>query len=463
MRTLAADYLVMGAGATGIAFTDTLIAESAAEVLLVDRRQGPGGHWRDAYPFLQLHSPSAYYGVNSLALGADRRNQSGPNAGYYEQASGSEVRSYFERVLREVLEASGRVRFLGGCEYLGFLDDGHVIRALETGQVQHVTVRRSVVDARFLEAAIPATHVPSFRISSSVAFGPINDLPERAGDHDSFTIIGAGKTGVDACLWLLTSGVEPDRVRWIRPRDAWFSDRAGVQPLDLVAGTIDGISRDAQVAAEGGAAQDMFGRLEDIGRMMRLDDGVVPAMYRGTVLSRPEFDLLRTIEDVVRLGQVQAIEPDRVVLQQGEVAGRGGTLYVDCSARGLPAIPAESIFQSHRIVPQQLRHLSPPFNAALIAFVEAHRTLEEEKNRLCRPNPYPDRPEDWGPMMARTWASERAWSAEPDISEWVANSRLNLLKALPGHAGEAVVQTALERFRTHAAAAVDRFLSLAKA
>ncbi|GAB3250752.1 hypothetical protein [Arthrobacter pigmenti] len=93
MRKLTADYLVVGVAATGMAFTVTLIAESGSDVLLVDRRPSPGGHWCNAYPFLQLHSPSAYYGVNSLGLGADRRHQSGPNAGYYEQATGgSEVR-----------------------------------------------------------------------------------------------------------------------------------------------------------------------------------------------------------------------------------------------------------------------------------------------------------------------------------------------------------------------------------
>ncbi len=25
----------------------------------------PGGHWTRAYPFVRLHQPSAYYGVNS--------------------------------------------------------------------------------------------------------------------------------------------------------------------------------------------------------------------------------------------------------------------------------------------------------------------------------------------------------------------------------------------------------------
>jgi len=42
------DYLVVGAGATGLAFTDALISGSDATVLMVDRRHGPGGHWNDA-------------------------------------------------------------------------------------------------------------------------------------------------------------------------------------------------------------------------------------------------------------------------------------------------------------------------------------------------------------------------------------------------------------------------------
>ena len=67
------DYLVVGAGASGLAFADTLVAEAEnVQVTVVDRRQAPGGHWLQAYPFVRLHIPSAYYGVSSLALGEDR-------------------------------------------------------------------------------------------------------------------------------------------------------------------------------------------------------------------------------------------------------------------------------------------------------------------------------------------------------------------------------------------------------
>src|SRR5688572_31148623 len=110
------DYLVVGAGATGMAFSDALIADSRCTVAMVDRRHAPGGHWNDAYPFVRLHQPSSYYGVSSLHLGGDSIDRDGPNAGFYERASASEITAYYERVMRERLLASGRVRFFPLCE-----------------------------------------------------------------------------------------------------------------------------------------------------------------------------------------------------------------------------------------------------------------------------------------------------------------------------------------------------------
>lgn len=59
-KTIETDYLVIGAGAMGMAFTDTLITESGARVVMIDRACQPGGHWTTAYPFVRLHQPSAY-------------------------------------------------------------------------------------------------------------------------------------------------------------------------------------------------------------------------------------------------------------------------------------------------------------------------------------------------------------------------------------------------------------------
>ena len=111
MTVIDTDYLVIGAGAAGMAFTDSLIAESDADVVMVDRRHAPGGHWNDAYPFVRLHQPSAYYGVNSRVLGSDSIDAVGPNAGFYERATAAEIVDYFNQVLEDHLVASGRVRF----------------------------------------------------------------------------------------------------------------------------------------------------------------------------------------------------------------------------------------------------------------------------------------------------------------------------------------------------------------
>jgi len=53
---LEADYVIIGAGATGLAFADEMLSRSDATMILVDRRQHAGGHWNEAYDFLRLHS-----------------------------------------------------------------------------------------------------------------------------------------------------------------------------------------------------------------------------------------------------------------------------------------------------------------------------------------------------------------------------------------------------------------------
>src|ERR1700752_5416937 len=112
MGRIEADYVVVGAGAMGLAFVDTLVSETSATAVVVDRNHQPGGHWTTAYPFVRLHQPSAYYGVNSRNLGSDTIDQSGLNAGYYELASGAEVCAYFDAVMRQHLLPSGRVTYL---------------------------------------------------------------------------------------------------------------------------------------------------------------------------------------------------------------------------------------------------------------------------------------------------------------------------------------------------------------
>jgi NAD(P)-binding Rossmann-like domain len=449
------DYLVVGAGASGLAFIDALVAEADVEVVVVDRRGAAGGHWLDVYDFVRLHIPSAYYGVNSLPLGEDRIDEVGENAGFYERATGGEVCGYFAEAAERVAR-TGRVRFLTGHEHVERGADGELVRNLETGELHEVAVRRKVVDARYLEASIPATHAPSFEVSADAQVVPINDLPAAVRSASSLTVLGSGKTAVDACTWLLDNDVEPDRICWVRPRDAWFHHRSAFQPLEQVGSIMTGISLDAEAGAQATDIDDLCDRLEASGRLFRIDPSCPATMYRGTMLSDHELHAVRQIEDVVRLGRVRRVEADRIVLEDGEVATGPEVLHVDCTALGLRDAPAVPIFQPDRIVLQQMRQNSPCFNAALAAYVEAHRDDDADKNRLCPPNPYPRSMDDWPRMVTRTWKAEQRWLREPDLTGWIAASRLNLLRGLPDRVAEPSVRIAVERFVKHVGAAIVR-------
>ena len=119
MKNIETDYLIIGGGAVGMAFADSLIAQSDADLVIVDRRHRPGGHWNDAYPFVHLHQPSAFYGVNSRVLGSDSIDEVGPNAGFYERASARELRAYFEHVMDRHFLPTGRVRYFPSSEFVG--------------------------------------------------------------------------------------------------------------------------------------------------------------------------------------------------------------------------------------------------------------------------------------------------------------------------------------------------------
>jgi hypothetical protein len=376
-----------------------------------------------------------------------------------ERAAGAEVGDYFGQVAARLAQ-TGRVRLLTGHEQLGATGTGEQVRDLATGQLHGIEVRRKLVDARYLEASIPATHRVPFDVAPAARVVPVGDLPAAVGSAESYVVLGAGKTAVDACVWLLDNDIAPDRIRWIRPRDAWFQDRRHFQPLEQVTAIMEGISLDAEAGAEAASAEELFERLEASGRLVRIDPSYPAVMYRGTMLSAGELDAVRQIENVVRLGRVMRIETDRIVLDRGETTTSTDALHIDCTARGLADAPATPLFAPGRIVLQQVRHLSPCFNAALIGFVEAHRDDDADKNRLCPPNPYPTSIEDWPRMISRTWRTEARWLTEPDLSAWVAGSRLNLLRALPDHATEPAAHTAIKRYLTHVGNAIQNLTQL---
>ena len=456
MSAIETDYLVIGAGAAGMSFTDALIdTDRDSDVVIVDRRHAPGGHWNDAYPFVRLHQPAACYGVNSRLLGNNEIDPSGLNAGLYQQADGVQVCDYFRRVMDEHHLASGQVRFSPMSNYLGLETPDVAFVATLTGATTEVRVRRAVVDARYLEPTVPSRHTPSFAVDTDVRFLPVNELADVREPATGFTIIGGGKTGSDACTWLLESGVDPDDIRWIRARDAWMWNRAQVQPLELVTDTINGVSLAVEASAQAESVDDLFARLEACGQLLRIDANVAPTMYHAATLTLAELSRLQTIENVVRLGRIKSIRTDEIELEHGTIPTDRGHLHVDCSAAGLGKAPARPIFEPGRITLQCISTVFPTFNAAVIGYLEASRGDDEvAKFRLSPTNRYPDAANDWIPNMRGQLESVRLWNEQPDVAAWLESSRLNIARGMFEKTGEPRMAEAITRLLTHTDRAV---------
>ena len=449
MLQIETDYLVIGAGASGMAFTDSLIAEAEVDVVMVDRRHSPGGHWNDAYPFVRLHQPSATYGVNSRPLGTETIDVTGPNAGFYERATGVEICDYFRRVLAEQLVGSGQIRFFGQCDYVRHDAGEHAFRSRLTGETTTVRVRQKVVDATYLETSVPATHTPAFTIGEGVRLIPVGELVNVTEPPSGFTVLGAGKTAMDGCSFLLDNDVDPDKIRWVRPRDAWLMNRSSWQPLDLVASTVESLSLVLQCLAEAENLDDLFRRLEACGELLRLDPAVEPTMFRGAIVSTAEQQSLEKIERVVRQGRVRRIDTDRIVLGEGEVPTDRGAVYVDCTAYGLRATPPRPIFEDGHITPQSLMGGFVTFNAAMVGFVEAARDSDADKNRLCPPTAYPRTSIDWIRVFEGGFRVINQMLQEPDLAAWLGTCRLNMTRGMTDHLDDPVMQAALTRWLEH--------------
>ena len=426
-HTLDADYVIAGAGATAMAFADTLLNESTATMIIADRRAKPGGHWLDAYPFVRLHGAAAVYGVNSQPLGQGAIDSVGLNQGLNELASGAEICAYFDRLMQQRLLPSGRVLYLSRHE----IDADGVATSLVNGRRTQLRARRKWVDAARADSQVPATHGPNFRVAEGVRCVTPTELTQLTEPASGHVIVGGGKTSIDTALWLLEQGADPERITWIRPRDAWLLNRADLQPtLHFAHSTLEAITAELEVARDAASVQDLFARLEARRLLLRIDPAGQPTMYRCATVSEAELAQLRRIKRVVRLGRVQAIERDRIVFAQGELATAPGQVHVHCSSAGLPRAPVAPVFQGERIVPQYVRRCSPSFSAAFVAHLEATLASDDEKNALCRPVRVPETPLDWLRMHLDSAANQLRWSQRPELQQWLRQSRLDAFAGL---------------------------------
>lgn len=455
-REIETDYLVVGAGAAGMAFTDSLLEHSKATVTIVDRRHAPGGHWIDAYPYVRLHQPSAFYGVSSVPLGGDALDAVGSNAGYYELAGADEIRAYYDHVMHRRFLPSGRVHYLPSSEYQA---GGLVVSKLAQTSTR-VQVRRKVVDTTYLEGKIPATSPPPFEVAEGVSCVPAGELARVGERADRFVIIGAGKTALDACVWLLEQGVPTSMIQWIKSREAWWINRRFQQPLTLLSESYRGAAIQLEAMAEASSIDDLFARLEAESFFLRIDPAFRPTMFRGAVISEAELSLLRRIEDVVRLGHVQKIERDQIVLENGRVPTSPSTVHVHCAVSGLARPPLRPIFEPGRVTVQPFQWGFACYQFAMLGVIEALVESDEERNRLCPPLHYWDENTDYLSAFLATLMNERARSTHPAIMSWAKECRLNPMAGIAKLKDDPGVAESRERIKRFGAAAVRNLTKL---
>ena len=451
---LEADYLVVGAGALGMAFVDSLIGHRDAEVIMVDRHHGPGGHWRDSYPFVQLHQPSRFYGVDSTPLDRGSAGLDG-SADASDRASGSEICGYFDEIMRGRFVSSGRVRFFPMCDYLG----DRRFRSRVTGKEAEVTARSHLVDATYMASQVPATHPAPFEVAEGVRMIPVGELAGVESPPAGIVIIGAGKTALDAICWLLDRGTDPDDITWIRPQDTWLLDREFFQPGQ--ARTFLGVILQFESMAASDSVEETYERLEAEGLVLRTDRTVVPTMMKGATVSRAELEQLMRVRNIVRLGHVERIEPDRVVLERGGIPTTPDHVHVHCAAPGLSDRPPTPIFTDDTIILQLVTRVGLTLSGALLGFLEASGRTTQDKNDLCPPTSMPHTPFDYLRAVLAGIRTEIGWAAAPELQAWLDDSRLNLLSGLSDNVEPQALEEMQNRFFTALAPAFEKLETFA--
>ncbi len=408
------DYLVLGAGAMSMGFVDIVLAEDpTVQIVIVDRHANPGGHWNDAYPFVRLHQPAAFYGLSTIELGR----------GGDDLSSGAELVAYYRHAMDRFLH-TGRVRFLPMSEYQG---DGRIVSTVDRDRVITVTARRRIVDGTYNQVKVPSTTPPKYTVDPDVDLIPPNALVNVRRPADRYVIIGAGKTAIDAVLFLLDNGVVPDRIQWIMPNDAWLLDRGRMQP-DIVLETVVAM---VQSIADQAAVEDAFLQLERQGIVFRLDPQRTPIRWRCATVNRRELAALRRVEDIVRLGRVHHVGSDAIRLEHGEVSVDGDTLFVDCSANGLAKIDPLPVFSPGRVTLQPVFMCQQTFSAAIIAHLELLDLDDERRNRTCAPVPHPELLHDLARTLVVT--AENMLRCHRHMPFWLRRNRLYFGHHAPPH------------------------------
>mmetsp|Transcript_18146 Transcript_18146/g.51467 ORF Transcript_18146/g.51467 Transcript_18146/m.51467 type:complete len:540 (+) Transcript_18146:95-1714(+) len=449
---LECDYLVIGAGASGLAFVDSLLERAQAatkaavetgkkakekkdiSIIVVDERDHPGGHWNDAYRFARLHHESSHYGVGSRKLekvekagkGINKAKKEGKAGGHY--ASTGEVLVYYNNVIKDFID-TGCVRYFRMCSWR----EDTIVSTLDPSMKWTVCANCKIVDSSYLRIQAPSTRPPPFEVGLGAFVVPPSFLPSVSVPPAKYVIIGAGRTAIDAILWLLRMGVKSARVQWVMPRDHWYMCREALDGKQVMHTSITFTA----VTMQNTSLEHAMRELERAGLFCRLDCEQIQECFHGAAVSQEELEKLRSIPDVIRLGRVRSIYEDYVMLERGQFPCVPGTLHVDCTSDAIRKLPDPvPIWQTKRILLQPVQEVligagefNIPCSAALLGFIEGLFPDDETKNSLCTSGRYPDTIQDWFSCHLTAAKNKKLWGNNAIVT-WLTGHRLSLFSSL---------------------------------
>ena len=259
---------------------------------------------------------------------------------------------------------------------------------------------------------------PKYTLDPEVTLIPPNGLTKIQRPWDRYVVVGAGKTAIDSVLFLLDSGVAPQRIQWIMPNDAWLLNRDKMQP-NRILGTVVSMVQSVVDSTEIDGA---FRQLERENTVFRLDDDSAPTNWRCATVNPDELAKLRLVDDIVRLGRVEHIAADEIRLAKGAIPVAAGTLFVDCTANGLVAVDPKPIFSAERVTLQSVFMCQQTFSAALIGHLELKGISDERRNEICIAVPHPERPIDLAAALVVT--AQNMLNCSQHMPWWLRRSRL---------------------------------------
>jgi len=495
-----------------MAFADTLLhhtnnddktSSSSSEcvrpsVVMLDKHPGPGGQWNDSYDFVRLHQPSNMYGVESTKLEPDddNANNNADTEGEAHRAKRSEILDYYQRV-RQNLEHKFDFHFLGDTTFnMDLIENGNTDDGTAPDVEYKLDEKRSirakkVVDARYLEPDLPVHVGPKFTFNSDkINCIPVNSLPTSTSFatidkgtsttsevKQNYVIIGAGKTGMDAIVYLLEQGrVDPDDIMWIVPHEAWITARENIGSCMELLHTC---TKETQKSSSGGASksssvtskeffQNGFLKWEMQGKVYRFDKDILPTKFKDATLSKSELALLQQVKRVVRNGRVKSIEDDgTLTFADGTTldlpwssSSTKDTTFIHCSAGAFnyskQTQKPPPIFGPNRISVQDV-YGTPGFCfvGSVIGRLETITNLsDEEKNAMCL-CPIPDASQAKLPLgpsggdigiissdhgLVQRLSNLRTWMTQKEMREWIVKNRLFNLRHCSAEEIDTMVQ-----------------------